>query len=190
MFYDGALYRSMLYAWQCFATLREPDFTSGTRLKKAGFKEWLGGFLVWRAWWPLFVVPISAVVSAASATESAHAATVGTQSPAGSLDALAELPHMASASSLAAQLSGLHSDVLLAEQRRALGIDQMLQRDIQARTRAAAARENKAWQAVAGREDWERFRDRRVAGLRESLGSFPGAGKPAVGVGVTLAGER
>lgn len=76
------------------------------------------------------------------------------------------------------------------QQRRELGIDQMLWRDVRLRMRAAAARENQAWKAVATRNDWEQFRDRRIAALRESLGSFPPVAEtPTVHVAATLPGE-
>ncbi len=92
--------------------------------------------------------------------------------------------------SLVEQLARLNGDVLSAEDRRALGIDQMLQRDVLARTRAAAARENKVWQTVASREDWAQFRDRRIAALRASLGPLPEAAQaPAVQLAGTLPGE-
>jgi cephalosporin-C deacetylase-like acetyl esterase len=51
----------------------------------------------------------------------------------------------------------------------------MLARDVRARTQAANLRENEAWAKVKSRDDWERFRDRRVQALRESLGREPDA---------------
>src|SRR4051812_48744098 len=47
---------------------------------------------------------------------------------------------------------------------------EMLARDARSRLRAANLRENRAWEAVTSREDWEAFRAPRLRGLRESLG--------------------
>jgi dienelactone hydrolase len=49
----------------------------------------------------------------------------------------------------------------------------MLARDIRLRVQAANLRENRAWEDVNCREDWERFRAPRVLALRESLGLPP-----------------
>jgi len=49
----------------------------------------------------------------------------------------------------------------------------MLFTDIQARMAEANRREDAAWERVQSVEDWERFRDQRVAALRDSLGTFP-----------------
>ncbi len=54
----------------------------------------------------------------------------------------------------------------------------MLARDLRARKQSANLRENRDWQQVKTREDWERFREPRLRALRESL-SLPPA-KPAV----------
>jgi len=49
----------------------------------------------------------------------------------------------------------------------------MLFADVQARTAEAVRRETEAWRVVASVPDWEAFRDRRLAALRDSLGTFP-----------------
>jgi cephalosporin-C deacetylase-like acetyl esterase len=49
----------------------------------------------------------------------------------------------------------------------------MLQRYVQRRVEEAVLAERRAWEQVKTREDWERFRDERIGGLRESLGKFP-----------------
>src|SRR5262245_22517036 len=49
----------------------------------------------------------------------------------------------------------------------------MLREDAQARLREAALQENEAWRQVKTRADWEKFRDRRLEALQESLGKFP-----------------
>jgi dienelactone hydrolase len=46
----------------------------------------------------------------------------------------------------------------------------MLARDARSRLRAANMRENRAWEAVTSRDDWEAFRAPRLRALRESLG--------------------
>jgi hypothetical protein len=48
-----------------------------------------------------------------------------------------------------------------------------LQRSLRARMADAADRERLEWERVRAREDWERFRDSRIAALRSSLGAFP-----------------
>jgi hypothetical protein len=49
----------------------------------------------------------------------------------------------------------------------------MLARDIRTRVRAANLRENRAWDEVKSRDDWEGFRAPRVRALRASLGLPP-----------------
>ncbi len=48
-----------------------------------------------------------------------------------------------------------------------------LGRQLRTRMAEAAARERKAWERVRTLEDWEAFRNQRLAALRASLGSFP-----------------
>jgi dienelactone hydrolase len=68
---------------------------------------------------------------------------------------------------LAAALRALSPDVLLPEEhgRRRT----MWQLDINRRLAEAAEREDREWAAVRSVADWERFRDRRIAALRDSL---------------------
>jgi hypothetical protein len=57
------------------------------------------------------------------------------------------------------------------------GLSGMVSRDIEQRRRLAIERENRAWEQVKTRRDWERFRDQRIDALRRSLGqelSSPG----------------
>lgn len=50
---------------------------------------------------------------------------------------------------------------------------EMWSADLRKRRIATNERESDAWRQVRSREDWERFRDPRVAALRRSLGEFP-----------------
>ena len=64
--------------------------------------------------------------------------------------------------------SGAVFDSDEAERRR-----KMLLADVQVRTAEAVRRETEAWSAVESVADWEAFRDRRIAALRDSLGELP-----------------
>jgi dienelactone hydrolase len=54
----------------------------------------------------------------------------------------------------------------------------MLARNILARRQAANVRENRAWDAVHTRDEWEQFRDSRIRALRDSLGLAPPPAQP------------
>ena len=60
----------------------------------------------------------------------------------------------------------------------------MLARDVRSRVQAASSRENREWDGVKTRDDWERFREPRLRALRESLG-LPSANPDAPRVLVT-----
>lgn len=49
----------------------------------------------------------------------------------------------------------------------------MIDRHQRLRTQRILEQERREWDAVNSRESWEKFRDRRIAALRESLGEFP-----------------
>lgn len=75
----------------------------------------------------------------------------------------------------------------LAEQLRRLDVcvfatndlpQEMVQRDINARRRAAVERENRLWRAVGDRTQWEAFRAPRLDRLRRSLGTLAKPGEP------------
>jgi dienelactone hydrolase len=67
----------------------------------------------------------------------------------------------------------------------------MLPDQIRARFRTANERDAEACQQVQSREDWERFRDERIAALRDSLGAFPpAAGELDLHVTGTIPGDR
>jgi cephalosporin-C deacetylase-like acetyl esterase len=59
------------------------------------------------------------------------------------------------------------------EQRNRLQPSQMLKRSLQRRMTAAAEKERLAWKNVNSQETWERFRDERLAALREWMGPMP-----------------
>jgi dienelactone hydrolase len=90
----------------------------------------------------------------------------------------------ACAGDLASTLPEADTDVLSAEQHERLS--DMLARDIEQRRRAAIQRENAAWAKVRAREDWERFRDPRLAALKDSLGRF---GEPPENLNVQVTGR-
>jgi cephalosporin-C deacetylase-like acetyl esterase len=92
--------------------------------------------------------------------------------------------------SLESWLRRLDARVLPQDGERAEGPAGMLARDVRSRVQAASLGENRAWEAVKSRDDWERFRQPRLRALRESLG-LPSAnpGAPRVFVARTLAGD-
>ena len=66
----------------------------------------------------------------------------------------------------------------------------MLARDVRSRVQAASLRENREWDGVKTRDDWEGFREPRMRGLRESLGlPSDNRGAPRVLVTRTLEGD-
>jgi dienelactone hydrolase len=76
---------------------------------------------------------------------------------------------------LAAQIRDLDGRVFAPDSDQAKQLPRMLADDVRARIRAANVRENKAWGEVKTREEWEKYRDARIAALRDSLGRFPPA---------------
>jgi dienelactone hydrolase len=58
-------------------------------------------------------------------------------------------------------------------QRNELHASQMIENSLRKRLAAVAENEKEAWQKVDSRESWERFRDQRLATLREWLGPMP-----------------
>ena len=102
----------------------------------------------------IFVVPIALVV--ATITSSVLAADQSQR-----------------VSELATKLRQLDARVFPADSERAKVLPQMLALDAQRRIQGANLRESSLWEAVKTRADWERYRDARIAALRESLGQFP-----------------
>jgi dienelactone hydrolase len=80
-------------------------------------------------------------------------------------------------SELVRLLRDLDTNVFPPTGERAKELPQMLARDVRARVQAANLRENRAWNEVKTRSDWEHFRDVRIQALRASLGPFPSASK-------------
>jgi dienelactone hydrolase len=72
-------------------------------------------------------------------------------------------------SDLADKLRELDPKVLPAEQPKMIG------RDARARIDEANRRETQAWNAIRGREDWEKYRDQKLQALRLSLGALADA---------------
>src|SRR6185436_4362805 len=68
-------------------------------------------------------------------------------------------------SDLAEKLRELDPKVLPAEQPKMIG------RDARARIDEANKRETAAWNAIRGREDWEKYRDGKLQALRASMGA-------------------
>lgn len=88
------------------------------------------------------------------------------------------------AGDLTSALAKLDTAVFSAEQgERYAG---MVAEDIERRRLAAIRRENAAWAKVQTREDWERFRDARLAALQDSLGRF---GEPPQDLKVRVTGR-
>lgn len=79
----------------------------------------------------------------------------------------------------AAWLRGLDARVLTLDGPPGEGPEGMLARDVRTRVRAASQRENREWDAVKSRDDWERFRQPRLRALRESLSLPPLPATPA-----------
>jgi len=90
----------------------------------------------------------------------------------------------------AAWIRRLDGRVLLRERERAAESAGMLARDIRSREQAVNLRENREWEGVKTRGDWERFREPRLRALRESLGLQPANPEvPRVLVTRTLEGD-
>ena len=74
---------------------------------------------------------------------------------------------------LEAAIANLDPDVWSPLERRYRKVRTMVSRHIENRIVQAVWAERQAWDKVKTREDWEQFRDKRLAGLRESMGQFP-----------------
>jgi arylsulfatase A len=78
------------------------------------------------------------------------------------------------ASSVAAQLKELDETVLV----EVAAAREAVRNETRNLLRAVNQRETAAWQRLQSRDDWERFRDTRLAALRRSLGTLPAPGGP------------
>ncbi len=86
-----------------------------------------------------------------------------------------------------ADLSKVAPDVLSKEQRaEARG---MIDRDIKRRTDEFNVRHREEWYKIKTREHWEKYRDERIARLRQSMGVFPQPGKLNVRVTGVVKGD-
>jgi dienelactone hydrolase len=66
----------------------------------------------------------------------------------------------------------------------------MLSEDIQTRRQEMNQRETRAWRKITTKQEWERYRDKRLQALRTSLGDFPTPAKNLkVSITRTLEGE-
>lgn len=74
---------------------------------------------------------------------------------------------------LAAEIAQLDPNVWSALEKRYKSVRSMVSRQLERRIRDAVWAEREAWAKVETLADWERFRDERIAGLRESAGKFP-----------------
>ena len=81
-------------------------------------------------------------------------------------------------SGLAGELTELNSDVFSRVQRKYFGVREMMQNSIREKVRTLAMEENKEWNAVKTKEDWEKYRDKRIEVLKASLGKFPETNSP------------
>ncbi len=85
----------------------------------------------------------------------------------------APVPHASSADPVVAELQSVLLRVWSDDERKSLGVQDMWEKDLRARVTAAALAERNAWQQVSSVADWESFRDKRLAALKDSLGPFP-----------------
>ncbi|MFB3921824.1 MAG: acetylxylan esterase [Terriglobia bacterium] len=74
---------------------------------------------------------------------------------------------------IATELVSLPHLVRTDAERKTLGTDRMWEKDLRARALEAALAERRDWEKIATLADWENFRDRRLAALKNSLGPFP-----------------
>jgi dienelactone hydrolase len=79
----------------------------------------------------------------------------------------------APAAGLAHELAQLDSHVWSAPERRRRNVTHMVDAQQQRRAEEAIQSEHDAWEKVHTRADWERFRDERLQGLKESVGELP-----------------
>ncbi len=59
------------------------------------------------------------------------------------------------------------------EERKALGVAEMVRKNLRERVTASVVAEKEQWERVNSAAAWQEFRDRRLAALRASLGPFP-----------------
>ena len=74
---------------------------------------------------------------------------------------------------LAGELAALDSRVWSPFYARSHSVRTMVQRYLDTKVEEAVLAERRAWEKVNSRKEWERFRDERIKGLKESVGVFP-----------------
>ena len=74
---------------------------------------------------------------------------------------------------LAAEVAKLDPNVWSPLERRYYRVRSMVSRYLDNKVREAVWKERQDWLGVKTRQDWEHFRDERIAALRESIGQFP-----------------
>jgi hypothetical protein len=89
---------------------------------------------------------------------------------------------------LAAEIQRLDPDVWSPLEKRYRRARTMVARHRENKVREAVWEERRAWREVQSLADWEKFRDERLAGLRESTGQFPQP-KPPLDTRVTARHE-
>jgi dienelactone hydrolase len=77
------------------------------------------------------------------------------------------------AQGLAGAIARLDPDVWPPLEKRYRRVRSMVDRYLDRRVKEAVWAERQAWEQVESRQDWERFRDERMAALRKSIGEFP-----------------
>ena len=75
---------------------------------------------------------------------------------------------------LAEEVAALPKQVWTVEDKKASGIYSMLEKSLRLQMAGFAEDEKQEWQKVETVKDWEQFRNKRIAALREWLGPFPG----------------
>lgn len=74
---------------------------------------------------------------------------------------------------LANEVASLPKYAWTSEEQKSLGVASMLEKSIRSRMARIAEEEKLAWSKVRAVEDWERFRDKRLAALHDWIGPMP-----------------
>ncbi len=101
------------------------------------------------------------------------AAPLHRPAPLGGIGADSAEPAAQPSDPLTADLETVPSRVWSDDERKRLGVPQMVEKKLLARIAQAAADERRDWEKVRTLSDWEAFRNRRLGLLKASLGPFP-----------------
>jgi dienelactone hydrolase len=82
-------------------------------------------------------------------------------------------PSIHGASAPPGELAWIPKNAWTTEQRSQLQLSNMLNKSLRARMQVIAEKEKLEWKRVSSRDDWERFRDPRLAALRAWMGPLP-----------------